>query len=474
MKTYIINLFKLILKENTKYAKRVLTNMPSHIENSEELNLNFLNNNHSNSIAYNALRVLMMGWNNPSHWQGLKSWRVFKAIFIKRDHQLLKEMRKAFQEGFNNIYEQLADKVLNDQQLDQSKLYISNCLSVLPFSNISEQCKFTIPQHIKGKWKKIEYKVCPIELTPTSGIETLFTRDIDRVFAYALEPINAEEAEAHLIFMGTTYPAGQGFVTQIDADFEWFNTPGSKLYRSGRNNILAWVNKQKQKIHVCGMSLGGALSLLFALDMPDKISRVDALNPPGLCFNKQYFDCWDNTEIRPEVYIQKQGNDPISYFGFWKKEWQILEVIPKANNRGPNCLTDHALNYAGFYDTTFKKINTEEDNLKRSNRNFWIYFILRSLVYGLFFMPVRYIGLPILRVLSSNKIIIATLLLFMVILPTLNVIIPNFVNYICLGVVAGSIFHQTYEKALTALGITEPKEVECHKQKYFDENTFRV
>lgn len=443
------------------------------METYGKFKLDFFNDNqHKNSITDNALRVLMMGWNNPSHWENLKSWRVFKAIFIQRDYKLLKEMRQSFQDGFDNIFNQLKDTNLDQESLERSKFYISNCLSVLPFSDISKHSTFTIPQYINGLWRQVKYNVCPIELTPKSGIEALFIRDTDRVFAYGLEPVDNDNAEPHLIFMGTTYPAGQGFITQIDTDLEWFNTPGAKLYRSGKNNILSWTNSQKNKIHVCGMSLGGSLSLLFALDNPDRVSRVDALNPPGLCGNTQYFESWNNARSKPEVHIQKQGKDPISFFGIWKKEWHIWEVEPSKENRGPNFLSDHALNYAGFHDTTFKEICAEEDNLKRKNRNFWVYIVLRGLVYSLLFIPFRYIALPILTTLWNNKWILAALLICMVILPSVNIIAPSYLIYMFVGIAAAGLSKQIYDRTLILFGLQTSKDPECHDEKHFKSNDF--
>jgi hypothetical protein len=197
-------------------------------------------------IARNALRVLMMGWWDEASWVGLKSWRVFQAVFIKRDPDLLRGMRQAFQEGFDSIYDELNKKNLTHTQQRQAEFFLSNCLSLLPFADISSHRTFNIPQNIAGCWTLVSYRVVPIELTPTSGVEKVFLHDRDRVFAYGLEPINHPQAEPHLIFMGTTYPAGQGFMTQLCADLA-LETPGTSLYLTGRERITAWLDKQQKK-----------------------------------------------------------------------------------------------------------------------------------------------------------------------------------------------------------------------------------
>jgi hypothetical protein len=233
--------------------------------------------------------------------------------------------------------------------------------------------------------------------------------DSDKVFAYGLEPQDNEEAEPHLIFMGTTYPAGQGFVTQVCSDMA-NDTPGALLYRHSREKIGEWLDKQQKKTHVCGMSLGGALSLLLALDQGEKLSRVDALNPPGLYepWIKNSLDRWDEIKDKPLVYVQKQGNDPVSRFGIWKKDWLVYHVQPSAEYKGSNDLMDHALNYAGLPSTTFTPIDVENDNQERQHRNFWLYTIARSIIYWLFMMPFRYVILPILRSISDYKIALAS------------------------------------------------------------------
>lgn len=338
-------------------------------------------NTHLLVIARNALRLLMMGW--PDSWAQLISWPLFKAIFIQRNPLLLKSMRLAFQQGFETLFNQLKNLELTETQNEQVQLYLSNCMSILPISDITPYESIKIPQKINGEWVMVDYHVQPIELTSAKGIKRYFIKDQDRVFAYGLEPISNAQAQPHLIFMGTTYPAGQGFVPQINTDFEGATTVGSSLYRSGRQKIKEWLVKQNKAVHVCGISLGGSLSLLLAIDQGQYIGRVDALNPPGLHepWGKNEYDGWDKLVIKPTVVIQKQANDPVSIFGLWKKEWEILHVTPPKEKQGPNFFFDHFLNYAGFSDTVFSYITAEEENLKRGQRNFWLFTVGRNLLY---------------------------------------------------------------------------------------------
>ncbi|MCE0724125.1 hypothetical protein [Legionella resiliens] len=357
-------------------------------------------------IARNAVRLLMMGW--TEQWTEFLTAKVANAIFVQRDHELLRELRFAFQQGFLDLFEQLKEKKLTDPQQEQVNLYLSNCLTLLPYSDLTPYESIKIPQCIDGHWEQVEYQVKPIELTERSGWKRYFIHDKDRVFAYGLEPIFNKKAESHLIFMGTTYPAGQGFLPQINTDSKGFATVGESLYLMGRKRIHEWLSTQKNKIHVCGVSLGGSLSLLLAMDKGRyKLSRVDALNPAGLhdAWFKRKHDHWDELTEKPEVVVQKQGNDPVSAFGIWKDDWYIIQVTPPKEKQGPNSFCDHFLNYAGFAETIFTYIEAELDNAKRKARNFWLYTLGRSLIYNLFLLPYTYAVRPCMYFLIKNWMI---------------------------------------------------------------------
>ena len=137
---------------------------------------------------------------------------------------------------------------------------------MLPYSDLTPYESFKIPQCVSGHWELVEYQVTPIELTATSNWRHLFIYDHDRIFAYGLTPFFQPKAESHLIFMGTTYPAGQGFLTQIKADAKGIESVGRSLYQTGRERIHQWLEQQENFVHVCGVSLGGSLSLLLAID----------------------------------------------------------------------------------------------------------------------------------------------------------------------------------------------------------------
>ncbi len=358
-------------------------------------------NEHTAILGRNALRLLMMGW--PESWTRLLSWSIFKAVFIQRAPELLKEFRRAFQQGFETLFKQLEGQTFNNEQHEQIQLYLSNCLSLLPYSDLTPYESIKIPQFIDEQWVLVDYYVNPIELT--KGLSNRL-KDHDRVFAYGFEPINNNKALSHLIFMGTTYPAGQGFLSQITTDFEAFETLGSSLYVSGRQKILDWLLRQNGKPHVCGVSLGGSLSLLLAIDLGDYVSRVDALNPAGLhhFVSKSKYDRWDELRCKPMVVIQQQKNDPVSLLGVWKPDWDIIKVVPPSDKEGPNPFCDHFLNYAGFADTVFTYSSAITENSKRKTMNLLLYSLGRSAVYYMLISPYNHILRPAKYSITENTV----------------------------------------------------------------------
>ncbi|KTC88762.1 hypothetical protein OQJ18_02730 [Fluoribacter dumoffii] len=347
-------------------------------------------------LARNILRLFTMGWTNS--WTQFLNPVVLYSFFLQRDINLLKEIRLAMQQGFLELFSQLQEHKLSWEQAEQVQLYLSNCLSMLPYGDPTPYEAYKIPQYIENHWELIEYQITPIELTERNFWKRPFTYDHDRVFAYGLKPMFHREAESHLIFMGTTYPAGQGFLTQIKTDSKGFESVGFSLYRSGRERIHTWLCQQKNPVHVCGVSLGGALSLLLALDKGDyKLSRVDALNPPGLFdpLFKSRYDFWEELAEKPRVVVQKQGNDPVSAFGIWKPDWEILQVIPPKDKQGPNAFWDHCLNYAGFADTEFKYISAEFDNAQRKTHHLFLNAAVRSFIYYYVLVPFNYTFRPL-------------------------------------------------------------------------------
>lgn len=384
-------------------------------------------------MARRILRMLMMG-ELEEGGQELQSWRVLHTVLIEQDDAFLRAMRHVFQEGMQHVFTQLEGQKLTPSEQEQALFFISHCLNYFPVFYSAPYEFITLPQCIQGVWERVDYHVKPIELTATEGVEKLFIADHDRVFAYGLEAISNDEADPHLIFMGTTYPTGQGFLMQIYTDFEGFNTIGTKLYTMGRARITEFLDqqvRQNKKTHVCGMSLGGALSLLLALDQGEKLSRVDALNAPGIYddVSGHHRDRWDEipNAQKPPVYNVKQGRDPVSGYGTWKKDWHIFHVLPPEHLRDLDPVVDHALNYVGLRDIEFIPLDPEEDNLDADRQwaNFYLYAGLRNVFFCFILLPFHYVVRPLLRLALEYKVQTGLLILSCVLFPHVSILVSS-------------------------------------------------
>ena len=393
------------------------------------LQLNFLKNKSSEPliadseeegysiVARNLWRALMMGCPSAYDLKDIVSRKVLQSVLHKPEPKLTQVLREEFQSGMSYVHQQLCNNTpMNQLQHNQAELYISNCLTYIPYIEPEENSVLSIPQYIGDTWQLIEYKINYIELTNPSK-KNQYQRD--RVFAFGLTPVDtAIGANPLLIFPGTTYPAGQGFWSHIESDFRAFQGVGENLYAQGRDRIQKWANSCTIKPKVCGVSLGGSLALLFAVDMGNIACRVDAFNPAGL-----YVPLWggrkDNWENfsasdKPKVYVQKQGNDIVSMLiGYWKDDFIVLQSRSSKEHAGRHGFSNHAINLAGCEQTEYIEIDAEMDNQQRKLRNLIFYTLLRAALYYATIAPTLYVALPTVRVmLYLSELIITTCISF--------------------------------------------------------------
>lgn len=318
-------------------------------------------------------------------------WQQLKTILIKRDPRFMLAWRRVFQAGFDRLYEQLHQLDEPDKSNEQIFLFITDLLNLLPYGDLNPYEFIRIPQYIDAEWLQVEYKVRPIELTPNQGWESWLIQEQDRVFAYGLEPMNHPRAEPHLIFMGTTFPAGQGFWAQIVTDLQAFRTVGSWLFHSGCDKVLRWLEQQENKVHVTGLSLGGSLALQLAREAPGYLSRVDAQNPAGF-YDSSYYNSMAESEANslPRLVVQAQGSDLIARLGKMPPHCELIAVLPQKGH----LLWDHPSIYTGLASTRYEQKNVLDYNHDNLRRSFWLYTVLRTgLYYGLV-LPYHYLLRP--------------------------------------------------------------------------------
>jgi len=386
-------------------------------------------------------------------WQaakdGYKSVRVQKALIIQYDAEFIQAVRKVYYDGLVRVYEQLKalelSGSLTSAQKNQAHLFISNCLTALPFTAPSCYEYFKFPQFVENQWILVDYTVRLLELTePSCAVH-------DKVFAYGFSPLVERRAPAHLVFPGTTYFADRGHVTQMRANMDPFLTVGRSLYESGHVRVGRWcenqnkINKIKTQAH--GNSQGGALTLQFAIHQGDKLSEAYALNPPGLFeitnVNDPY-DRWHEDGFeRPIVRVQENAGDWVHAYGKRKHEWLRLSIEPPV--LAPQSALNHASNFSARAGVKIVKKCSGQANQEREAGDVWIYSRFRAFCFYAFYWPYVHIIRPI----QVPFVIMLGALLLSAVLPSVLVVpVLAVVGVLCLGLAALDLYaHWTQELA---------------------------
>jgi hypothetical protein len=349
-------------------------------------------------IAFLLLSQLHLFKPENSSFKDLPLFRIISAILIKKDLKLLSAIRKIYQQGLIHLFEQL-NKQNIPANYEESLDFLYSSLCYLPFWewHHDESPVICIPQFMNHRWELVEFQITTIELTPKTGFASLWVQESDRTYAYGLHTTQ-EGIEPLLIFSGTTYPAGAGFLTHIKNDLQAFQSAGYALFQSGKARILQWLNNiNHKKTRVMGISLGGGMTLIMTTEMPESVSLGFALNPPGL------HDFPKELRTAPSVRVLTQSNDPVSIFGKWHASWTLAHInLP--NEPIPNRLVAHATIFAGKLNKQYEYLDSETKNDNYATINRFIFKGLRSIVYISCIIPLYYILIPSLNPNNEFKI----------------------------------------------------------------------
>ncbi len=187
----------------------------------------------------------------------LNTSAVARNVLLNSDPDYLQEFQNLIREVI--LTEHSSPEVRN--------LFVYQTLAMLPFAYPEEGFEITIPIDGVRHAYTIDKK---FELTPS-----WFSSPLP---AYGLVSDNGPPM---LVFMGTTYPAGQGFIASVLSDFSPGLEVGHLPLLMGRKELQEWLN-DKEGVHVTGASLGGALSIQAAKEFSDHIAKVYAFVPPGV------------------------------------------------------------------------------------------------------------------------------------------------------------------------------------------------
>lgn len=351
------------------------------------------------------------------------SRKALYALFWKRNSKVLAKLREELQNDLDALFELVRDKTFSPEENQRILLAINTRLSNYPSTEPNHDHLLRVPECIEGKWQLVLYRPHAIELTPTRGFKNLFLRKKDRMYAWGLEPWRNEEASPRIIFMDVPYyPTALGFFSALEAYFSGFKMPGENLYNSSKNNILQWMQpfrRQGRLIQALGKGgLGGAFAEMLALDVGDALSSAVLINAPGdidrfWSHKPVSFDKWATLSRKPKCEVFRYTNNWLAHQGILKKEFHLYEVTP------PETMDTN------FEEINYQRIdNIHEDNKRRKWRNFLMFMLFRSTFYYLFFMPFRYLILPIYRVVMDHKIMLFFGILVMTLFLTLGLSTP--------------------------------------------------
>lgn len=258
-----------------------------------------------------------------------RSWlnrKNLSALMLEKDLILLQAIRQEIRATLASCAA-IADKVSPQEEL-VLEAFVGNLISLIPYSYPEVGEEFIIPQKVGNEWRALQYRIDEkIELTPE-----WFSSPITAC------GLSCEEGPALLTFIGTTFPAGDGYVATVLADF----TPGCSVgefpYWLGKEKIASWLDRHGSA-RLYGASLGGAMTFQTLRDQKDKIEAVYAYNPPGL-----YPWNWKETydETGPKVHIYCQENDIIATMGVYPQGRNVsvyhvfaegFQQMPKAHAR---------------------------------------------------------------------------------------------------------------------------------------------
>lgn len=274
---------------------------------------------------------------------GLVSKKLLHQVFYKCDSSLLAEFSKALQSCLQGL-----DLSAIDQK---QELFIDSVISLIPYTYPKQGQRFNLP--IKGDDGR--YSLRPY----------ICSQIIPMTISNAITPLHAycfagcQDNRQLLLFTGTTFPSGGGFLNSLMADFTPFSSVGKLPFNLGFSALKQYFDSHHD-VHVYGMSLGGALCLHALRHFETKIASVHATVPPGL-------HLWDgfNNNSQVDVNIQVQKGDVVSMMGYFPEheKVKIFELSCQGSfNKG---LYAHARQFAGANQVQISQIDP-----KLLNRSF--------------------------------------------------------------------------------------------------------
>jgi hypothetical protein len=274
--------------------------------------------------------------------------RLLQAVFVKKDAELLRQVRLELQREMDLLAEHLPK---NDKEEVIWRAFLGNIVALLPYTYPTDKDTFVLPMLSNGCCRRVEYSIQVLPLTPSAVTSPLI--------ALGLTPKDDDKASPILSFTGTTYPAGDGFIATILSDFTAGHSVGEAAYQLGKNKIETWLEGKKE-VHVVGTSLGGALAFHTLCNHPEKLGRIDVYNPPGL-----YSWNWKGEFNHGcDIHIYSQDGDLVSQMGVWPVGAKVSLYHVSGHQKGVSngWISSHARAYTGCEKVTVLKQDPKVEN----------------------------------------------------------------------------------------------------------------
>lgn len=346
-------------------------------------------------IARNGLRHLTYGI--PFVDCKLVTWDNFSALFITRNPLLLSSLRVEIQYIFLNIEACLHRYVLDIPTQHRLDIFISNLLTAYPFLDPENGEEVTMPHKIADAWHMVRYQFEKIDISPQGGLLASLLEEEDRLYAYGLSPISHADAQPILLFMGTSYPSGQG------ADLNWLynfapnHSVGEKHHPA---HVAHWI-AQRHHIKAIGHSKGGTMAMIYAATYPHAIRQADCLSPTALSSATlaRLSTNWASLEAPPQINVYAHRQDPVYYIDRnFLPQTTIYRFGEKDDHVHP--LAAHAHYFAGRKNTVIRQYQHNDNGMRSWRRDFltdvkssfnWVMFpmMYSKLVYKLCVRKVR-------------------------------------------------------------------------------------
>lgn len=275
----------------------------------------------------------------------LISWKKIKSLLFVKDPFLLQETWSQCQSVLLQSFKSFEAGKIKEEVFTA---FIFQVLSLSAFFYPEEGGKLQLPVKTNGSWGLKEYRVDQkFEMSPSWFSSPL------PIFGFLSDDC---EAPPILTCIGTTYPAGDGFMAAFLSDC----TPGMSVGHAaslyGKKSIERWL-EDKSNVIVAGVSLGGALALHTARLHLEKISHVYAFNPAGL-----YPWNWlkvNHSSTQFKIYYQE--NDLVATMGMFP-EGDNVNIYRLFSHKTENFLAAHTKVYSAAKKVMMLKTHPKNEN----------------------------------------------------------------------------------------------------------------